>query len=576
MKRKVEPEREALLDTITQEFAATDYNSSLLNNTLDHFDATSARDMKLLRKTFNDLLQSISDLKMKETVNLQNLIDFEASEAVLAMKIKALQNPLEDSAAKVKIVKKAMQYVNEEVLASSQLKKNLEEETTAVKENKDTGKGETPKSCLDIIEGALLSTPSSSTSSASASSSSSESCILTLLNNFISSNVDELKGGVNPNPNNLTEETMNAADSENQDIRRWLVLSAFLANRFPWWKSKFSWLIQEAVMDARKGISASKILDPILQGSYTTPHHKVMQENFDENDLKKDPTFDLRRFVVGFGYDNIQHVKYAKRTETGAGVKDNTVIVRTMRIVLKFESTEWAKMQFMYEFNPVATNKKYPLANVPIDCMRILDNSDDNNEEGLSELDYLTNEFEYGILTAIHSIKEKGDEWQTELRGESFITQEKADHSNLKDYQKICSFCNGPPNRNRHGRCTSCGSVLPIMAEVRAKSSAEATVTSIKSEKQQTRSKETIDEEKYRPFEFFKVPETISYNQIAIMEADEEQEEKKKDPEDKSVNIQRVPLAIVDLNPSSHALKVCMNWHTLNICSKLPHLQLSD
>lgn len=91
---------------------------------------------------------------------------------------------------------------------------------------------------------------------------------------------------------------------------------------------------------------------------------------------KRDPRFDLSKYLCCHVYDNIQR-KHAKTTESGAGSTSRGVEVRTMRIVLKFDNPEYAALQTDFKYWPAFMSQKFPLSEVPANSMKLSDVADD-------------------------------------------------------------------------------------------------------------------------------------------------------------------------------------------------------
>lgn len=111
---------------------------------------------------------------------------------------------------------------------------------------------------------------------------------------------------------------------------------------------------------------------------------------------------------------------------------------------------------------------KYPLSEVPFDCIKVQDVADPTNPENQTEQDYLDAEYEYEIICAVERVMGQGDAWRTELRGRDLQDAMNIVEARTK-CQKNCSEvlggC-GSMNENRHGICRFCGSSLPTLDKI--------------------------------------------------------------------------------------------------------------
>ena len=181
-------------------------------------------------------------------------------------------------------------------------------------------------------------------------------------------------------------------------------------------------------------------------------------------DVKKDPTFDLdNSFLVG-QYDNIQLI--IKQTdETGAGSlgkKKQLVQVRTARMMMQVQNSTWAKLQRDYKHKPGVMARKYPLADVPADCIKIStipvpDNTDNHSDKSYLDLEYLFN-----MKFAVELVLKKNDAWKHEPRGNCRVTE----IERLKESEKFRKECStqhggcGFLNFNSFGWCRACAGLV--------------------------------------------------------------------------------------------------------------------
>ena len=271
---------------------------------------------------------------------------------------------------------------------------------------------------------------------------------------------------------------------DTKELLLWIVVACFLAAHFPWWKSRFFYLIIQHVLDCREVPAAANIIAKLLPGTYTIRQQRAIHDKHLGVLEKEDHDLDMHHNLIKFIFDNIQ-LKHARTTETGAGKTGVSVDVHTMRIYLKYACEKWAALQFDFQHPPLRMSAAYPLSDVPLSCMEIRQVSDDDDEDKLSEEQYLDNEWCYSLLSAVESVRRDGNSWATESRGES-LAEELQIKGGVANMRKICLdgcrklenlkgeffnlnfncvslFLQEGVNPNRHMICGACGARLPSM-----------------------------------------------------------------------------------------------------------------
>jgi hypothetical protein len=271
-------------------------------------------------------------------------------------------------------------------------------------------------------------------------------CLKTVVPNTLKLFEELLPGD---NVSNLTNPKCNMA--------LFMMIASLLSSWFPWWKSKFTYLVQMEIMNSANVPGAAKTTSQLLPGamSYGTQRGQMMVRNL--SSMKKDPVFDFQNNLVVFSYDNIQ-TKQAKTTEATAGAKSKsgTVKVSTFRIALLFKNPKWAVLQTSYDHNPAQMSSKYPLKDVPDNCMEL----------DATEQHYIDAEYTYAVLFALELVYLENT-WKDERRGNA-VSAAKATDALNKKCQKQCTGCDAY-NFNIHGFCRECGNALPTMTAIQAR-----------------------------------------------------------------------------------------------------------
>ena len=166
---------------------------------------------------------------------------------------------------------------------------------------------------------------------------------------------------------------------------------------------------------------------------------------------------------------HIQHIKHVKTTESGASKKRRLVEVRTMRIVLKFLNPKFAKLQLDYKFNPKFMSDKFPLNEVSPEVIDMSEKVDAENEDRISDIQYLLNEIWFGVKKAVAFVEKNGNLWLADLRGAELINHMSEQSKQQSSYKKKCDKCGETRIYNRFGWCRECGSMLLSVAEQSAK-----------------------------------------------------------------------------------------------------------
>ena len=204
--------------------------------------------------------------------------------------------------------------------------------------------------------------------------------------------------------------------------KRWIMLSSIMSLHFPWWKSELTRLIEEEMCNAK---SDRRVLDIISKrcpcGAVSGHEFECILHNEMKAYLSTSPTYDTTRYLLSYGYDDIQHIKHLKITESGSSKKKRLVEVRAMRIVLKFLNPKFAKLQLDYKFNPKFMSDKFPLNEVSPEVIDMSEKVDAENEDGMSDIQHLLNEIWFGVKKAVAFVEKNGSLWLADLRGVELI-----------------------------------------------------------------------------------------------------------------------------------------------------------
>jgi len=192
-------------------------------------------------------------------------------------------------------------------------------------------------------------------------------------------------------------------------LRVWLVLSHVISSIFPSWRSRFFFKINEGIMKERNVAAAATTHMLLSPASFTHDWQQQLGKKQLSKDVQKDPTFDLNKYFIVGQYDNIQLIK-KQTNETGAGSlgkKKNLVQVRTARMMMQVQNSEWAKLQKGYKHKPGVMAKAYPLADVPRDCIKISAISASDNPDNHSDATYLELEYLFNMKLAVEIVLKK-------------------------------------------------------------------------------------------------------------------------------------------------------------------------
>ena len=272
--------------------------------------------------------------------------------------------------------------------------------------------------------------------------------------------------------------------------------------------------------------------------------------------LSTSPTYDTTRYLLSYGYDNIQHIKHVKTTESGASKKRRLVEVRTMRIVLKFLNPKFAKLQLDYKFNPKFMSDKFPLNEVSPEVIDMSEKVDAENEDRISDIQYLLNEIWFGVKKAVAFVEKNGNLWLADLRGAELINHMSEQSKQQSSYKKKCDKCGETRIYNRFGWCRECGSMLLSVAEQSAKRQRQQQVgvvaSTMKEEPKlyqkegEAQSMNASNTEKY-----FCEEGSVSYN-ATYFENNIDEDHLLEPEKDDTMIVQRDVLPILDLNPGIH------------------------
>ena len=243
--------------------------------------------------------------------------------------------------------------------------------------------------------------------------------------------------------------------------RRWTTLSSILSACLPWWKSQLTYLIEEEMYNAKSG---RRVLDSFSKycpcGAVSGHEFECILHNEMKASLSASPTYDATRHLLSYGYDNIQHIKHVKATESGASKKKRLVEVRTTRVVLKFLNPKFAKLQLDYKLNPKFMSDKFPLNEVSPEVIDMSEKVNAESEYRTSDIQYLLNEIWFGVKKAVAFVEKNGSLWLADLRGAELINHMSEQSKQQSSYKEKCDKCGEARIYNRFGWCRECGSIL--------------------------------------------------------------------------------------------------------------------
>ena len=260
-------------------------------------------------------------------------------------------------------------------------------------------------------------------------------------------------------------DSLSVAESDKKTLRSWLLVASFLAFTFPQWKSRLSFILLKAMLDAAGPKGATELARKMLPGAHSFSGAERLDDIAYLQLVNQDPTFDTSKNFLVFVYDNIQK-QHGKSAETGAGgaAHSTGVTVRTMRIVLVFRDDKMAALQFNYDANPARQCQKYPAGDVPQNALAVTDVVDPHNTDNMSDYQYLQEELKGSVVVALERIKADSTSVFDEKRGDERKDASGAE-AKKKSFQKVCSDGCGAGNYNRHQVCTQCGKKLPKMED---------------------------------------------------------------------------------------------------------------
>jgi len=87
------------------------------------------------------------------------------------------------------------------------------------------------------------------------------------------------------------------SEGPNVIICRWLMIASFLAAQFPWWKSRFSYIMQRMINNCNKVPEAGSLMQSLLPGSFTQAYVLRMENKSLNNQAQHMPVFNLKRFL---------------------------------------------------------------------------------------------------------------------------------------------------------------------------------------------------------------------------------------------------------------------------------------